>query len=53
MIYKACLIAEEHGVYTKWEEFTVVSLLNLLFSLFFLAWLIHVKEITQALIIVE
>jgi hypothetical protein len=45
VIDEARFVTKKHGVQAKWEEFTVVCLLNLLFSLFFVGGLIHVEEI--------
>lgn len=53
VINESRLVTKEHWVYTKWEELAVISLLNLLFALFFVRWLIHIEKITQTLVIVE
>jgi hypothetical protein len=53
VVNEARFVTEEHRVYAKREELTVVGLLNLLFPLFLLTGLIHIEQITQALAIVK
>jgi hypothetical protein len=53
MVDKASLIPVKHSVNTKWEEFVVIGELYLFLSLLSLSQVVHVKEVTQTLIIVE
>lgn len=53
MVNKARLITEEHGVNAQGEELVVVSLLDFLLSLLFLLGIVHVKQVAQALIVIE